>query len=57
MFLVEVKIGGWKDLNFIKFKRLFFGIKIYIYCEFIILIFIIYKLNSIKYYDFLNCNY
>lgn len=41
MFLVEVKIGGWKDLNFIKFKRLFFGIKIYIYCEFIILIFII----------------
>lgn len=41
MFLAEVKIGGWKDLNSIKFKRPFLGTKTYIYCESIILIFII----------------
>lgn len=41
LFLAEVKIGGWKDLNSIKFKRPFLGTKTYIYCESIILSFII----------------
>lgn len=41
VILAEVKIGGWKDLNSIKFKRPFLGTKTYIYCESIILIFII----------------
>lgn len=27
MFLAEVKIGGWKDLNSIKLKRPFLGTK------------------------------
>lgn len=41
VILAEVKIGGWKDLNSIKSKRPFLGTKTYIYCESIILIFII----------------